>query len=241
MPRDYKHRATTRRRKRRPVSPWLGLAAGLLIGVFAAAIAYFKVVAPAQQVAAPPFAADTPPPEAAPAAPVKETKQAVKAPEPPAPTKPRFDFYTILPEMEVVIPEDELAGKAPPSAFKPEQKPASTAVESEPDVAVPAKPATAAVVAPQSPPQPEARPAPSSGGNYFLLSGTFSTADQADRLKAQLTLLGLNASVQKLTVNKQNTIHRVRVGPFRDYASLNEARAVLRQHGIQGTPVMIRK
>ena len=61
MPRDYKHR-TTRRRKRRPVSPWLGVAAGLLIGVFGAAIAYFKFAVPARQVAAPPFAAETPPP-----------------------------------------------------------------------------------------------------------------------------------------------------------------------------------
>jgi cell division protein FtsN len=238
MPRDYKHR-TTRRRKRRPVSPWLGVAAGLLIGVFGAAIAYFKLAAPARPVAAPPFAAETPPPEPARAAPAKETKQEAKAPEPPPP-KPRFDFYTILPEMEVVIPEEELAGKTPPGAFKPAEKHAAAVAESEPEIGTTAKPAAAAV-APQSAPQPETKSSPSSGGNFFLLSGTFSTMDQAERLKAQLTLLGLNAGVQKLTLNKQNTIHRVRVGPFRDYASLNEARAVLRQHGIESTPVMIRK
>jgi len=239
MPRDYKHRVT-RRRKRRPVSPWLGLAAGLLIGVFAAGIAYFKLAAPPQQpIAAPPFAPQTAEPAANPA-PVKEAKQEAKTPAP-APAKPRFDFYTILPEMEVVIPEEELAGNTPSSAFRPVDPPAAAAVEREPDVSAPAKPAAAAAAAPQSQPQPAVKPAASSGGNYFIQSGSFSTMDQAERLKAQLALLGLNASVQKLTLNKQNTIHRVRVGPFRDYASLNEARAVLRQHGIQGTPVMIRK
>jgi cell division protein FtsN len=238
MPRDYKHRAAARRRKRRPVSPWLGVAAGLLIGVCAAAIGYLKFVAPKRQIVAPPFAAETPPPVPAPATPAKETRPEAKAPEPPPPAKPRFDFYTILPEMEVVIPEEELAGKTPPGAFKPAEKPA--AVENEPEIGSTAKPAAAAVI-PESAPQPEARAPASSGGNYFLLSGSFSSGDQAERLKAQLTLLGLNASVQNLTVNRQNTIHRVRVGPFRDYASLNEARAVLRQHGIEGTPVMIRK
>ena len=113
--------------------------------------------------------------------------------------------------------------------------------ESAPAAGTPAKPAAvSASVAPQNQPQPAVKPAASSGGNYFLQSGTFNTMDQAERLKAQLTLLGLGASVQKLTINK-NTIHRVRVGPYRDYTSLNQARALMRQHGIQSTPVMIRK
>jgi len=115
MPRDYKHRAT-RRRKRRPASPWLGMAAGLLIGLFAAAIAYFKLIAPPQQITAPPFAPETTEPAAEPI-PAKEAKQQEKAPSPP-PAKPRFDFYTILPEMEVVIPEEELTAKTPSSAFR---------------------------------------------------------------------------------------------------------------------------
>ena len=238
MPRDYKHHVT-RRRKRRPVSPWVGMAAGLLIGVFAAAIAYFKLIAPPQQVVAPPFVPETPQPEAE-SAPANEASQEAKTPEPSAaPVKPRFDFYTILPEMEVVIPEEELAAKTPSSAFRPVEQPAATIHESAPAAAAPAKPA-AASASPQSLPQPAVKPAASSGGNYFLQSGTFNTMDQAERLKAQLALLGLGASVQKVTINK-NTIHRVRVGPFRDYTTLYEARALMRQHGIQSTPLMIRR
>jgi cell division protein FtsN len=232
MPRDYKHRVT-RRRKRRPVSPWLGMAAGLLIGVFAAAIAYFKLIAPPQQIAAPAFLPETPDP-AAQAAPPQEAKQDEKPPVP-TPAKQRFDFYDILPEMEVVIPEEEISAKTAPGAFKPVEKPATAALEGEPDVTPVAQP-TAEL--PQS--QPNVKPAEPSRGNYFLQSGSFRSVDQADRLKAQLALLGLQASVQKVTINK-NTIHRVRVGPFRDFTSLDEARALMRQRGIQSTPVMIRQ
>jgi cell division protein FtsN len=233
MPRDYKHRAT-RRRKRRPASPWLGMAAGLLIGLFAAAIGYLKLIAPpAPQIAAPAFMPETTEPAAKPAPP-KQAKQEEKAPAP-SPAKPRFDFYTILPEMEVVIPEEDLNAKTPPSAFKPVEKPPTAVPESEPDVNPAAKTATK----PQS--QPTVKPAASSGGNYFLQSSSFNTMDQAEHLKAQLALLGLEASVQKLTINKQNTIHRVRVGPFLDFTTLNAARALMRQHGIQSTPVMIRR
>jgi cell division protein FtsN len=209
------------------------MGAGLLIGLFAAAIAYLKLIAPpAPQIEAPAFIPETTEPAAEPAPP-KEAKQEEQAPSP-LPDRPRFDFYTILPEMEVVIPEEELTAKTPSSAFRPEEQPAATAHER-----VPEKPA-AASIPPQSQPQPAVKPATSSGGNYFLQSGTFNTMDQAERLKAQLALLGLGASVQKVTINK-NTIHRVRVGPFRDYTTLNEARALMRQHGIQSTPLMIRR
>jgi len=233
MPRDYKNRVT-RRRKRRPVSPWLGLAAGLLIGLFAAAIAYLKLTAPPQQhAAAPAFTPETPETPAEPA-PAKEAKQEEKAPVP-SPAKPRFDFYTILPKMEVIIPEKEIGSKAAPAAFKPADIPSTTVPESKPVVSPMAKPA---IEVPQS--RPIVKPAASSSGNYFLQSDTFRVADQAERLKAQLALLGLEASVQNVTLNK-NMIHRVRVGPFPDFSTLDQARALMRQHGIQSTPVMIRK
>jgi cell division protein FtsN len=233
MPRDYKHQVT-RRRKRRPVSPWLGLAAGLLIGLFAAAIAYLKLMAPPQQqVAAPAFTPETPETPAKPA-PAKAAKQEEKAPVP-TPAKPRFDFYTILPKMEVTIPEEESGSKTAPAAFKPADIPATTVPESEPNISPVAKPA---IEVPQS--RPDVKPAVSSSGNYFLQSDAFHVADQAERLKAQLALLGLEASVQNVTINR-NTIHRVRVGPFPDFSTLDQARALMSRHGIQSTPVMIRK
>jgi hypothetical protein len=231
MPRDYKHRVT-RRRKRRAVSPWLGMAAGLLAGVFIAAIAYFKLIAPPTHLAAPAFLSGTPEPAAKPAPP-PEAKQEEKAPVPSA-AKQRFDFYDILPEMEVVIPEEEISAKTAPGAFKPVEKPATAALQSAPEL----EPVTKSMTGlPQSP--PTLKPAAPSRGNYFLQSDSLRGVDQADRLKAQVASLGLGASIQKLTINR-NTVHRVRVGPFADFTSLDKARALLKQHGIQSTPVMIR-
>jgi len=43
--------------------------------------------------------------------------------EPAKPKKPRYDFFTVLPEMEVVVPEQELSRKAEPA---PDTAPAST-------------------------------------------------------------------------------------------------------------------
>jgi cell division protein FtsN len=40
-----------------------------------------------------------------------------KAPQKPG--KPRYDFFTVLPEMEVVVPEQELAERREPDATKP--------------------------------------------------------------------------------------------------------------------------
>jgi cell division protein FtsN len=232
MPRDYKHRVT-RRRKRPPVSPWLGMAAGLLIGVFAAAIAYFKLIAPPPpHIAAPAFMPETPEPPTQPA-PTKEVKQEEKAPVP-SPAKQRFDFYKILPEMEVVIPEEEISAKSAPEVFKPVDKPATAAPASTREPQPVTKSATGA-----PPSQPIVKPAVPSKGNFFLQSGSFRAADQAERLKTQVALLGLGASVQKITTNR-NTVHSVRVGPFPDYNSLDKARALLKQHGIQSTAVMIR-
>ena len=43
--------------------------------------------------------------------------------EPAKPKKPRYDFFTVLPEMEVVVPEQELSRKAEPA---PDTAPTST-------------------------------------------------------------------------------------------------------------------
>jgi len=45
---------------------------------------------------------------------------AQKAPEPAKPPKPTFDFYTILPETETVLPDWSAKGKSPPPS-KPEK------------------------------------------------------------------------------------------------------------------------
>ena len=219
MPRDYKYHVI-HRRQRKPVSPWLGMIAGLLIGLLAAAIVYLKLLAPQtpqQQAAAPAFMPEATEPPATAATP-KEVKEEEKTAAP-SPPKPRFDFYTILPEMEVVIPEEEISGKAGQDAVKPQEKPAAGLLQREADV----------------------KPAAQARGTYFLQTGSFRSVAQADQFRARLTLLGLETSVQKITINNKDTYHRVRVGPYRDFSALNQARTLLRQQGIESTPVMIRQ
>ena len=186
MPRDYKHRAQ-RKKKREPVSPWLGLFVGLLIGAFTTFLTYIKMQPAAQQLAV--SGAVTPAPEAA-SPEVREVPEKKKQEIPPPP-KPRFDFYTLLPEMEIVIAEQEIQGKTQAGIKQVEQP-----------------------------------------GTYYLQVGSFRGAEQADRFKAELALLGLETSIQTVTINNIDTYHRVRVGPFQDLDVLNKSRQILNQQGI---------
>lgn len=83
-----------------PLPGWVWLLGGLAIGLGVAG--YFYLQAQHRTPAAAP-AAQVPAPAAAPAA--KHTEKKNASPNPAATAKPRFDFYTILPEMEVVVPE----------------------------------------------------------------------------------------------------------------------------------------
>jgi cell division protein FtsN len=109
--------------------------------------------------------------------------------------------------MEVVIPEEEISGKAGQDAVKPTEKPATGLLQREPEV----------------------KPAEQARGTYFLQTGSFRSVAQADQFRARLSLLGLETSVQKVTINNKDTYHRVRVGPYRDFRALNQARTLLRQ------------
>ena len=102
MSRDYKHRA--HHRKRHAVSPWLGVFTGLLIGLFVAFLVYIKMQ-PKQNQPPQVIVKETIPAQSAPD---KEPGQEVPAEKLP---EPRFDFYTLLPEMEIVVPEQQIRGK----------------------------------------------------------------------------------------------------------------------------------
>lgn len=71
---------------------WVWLLCGILIGLGLAALILFKGWAPKLRETEP---TPTPRPATAPVA-------------APAESKPRFDFYSVLPEMEVVVPDEEI-------------------------------------------------------------------------------------------------------------------------------------
>lgn len=72
---------------------------------------------------------------------------------------------------------------------------------------------------------------------YYLQAGAFHSADDADNLKAQLALLGVEADIQTSDGAAQGVFHRVRVGPFHTMDEVNSTRSLLTQNNIPATLV----
>lgn len=66
----------------------------------------------------------------------------------------------------------------------------------------------------------------------ILQVGSFQSSDEADSLKAQLALLGLEASIKSAEVNDE-TWHRVQLGPFASNSKLSRAKNLLIENDIK--------
>jgi cell division protein FtsN len=82
-------------------------------------------------------------------------------------------------------------------------------------------------------PLPETRP-----GTYILQAGSYKNFEDADRVRAQLALQGVEANVQKVSVDT-DTWHRVRIGPINNLEQLNRIRARLRQADIAALVIRV--
>ena len=74
-------------------------------------------------------------------------------------------------------------------------------------------------------------------GSYVLQAGSFNAAGDAERLKANLALLGIESRVQRVTID-DDVYHRVRIGPITDLNALNRIRKQLRDARIE--PMVMR-
>ena len=134
--------------------------------------------------------------------------------EPPvAEAKPKknYDFYQVLPEAEVVIPDAELSARAKAeqqARANPAATPANTAAN-------PSAPPAASGVAPR----------------YILQAGSYPDPKAADEAKAKLAMAGFVAQVQPVTINGK-TWHRVRLGPYASASELEAAKRSLADNGI---------
>jgi len=108
MAKPSRRRGASRSGSGTPALPWF--LAGFLLGIGASALLLFRGVFPQGQEQSTP-AASGPPAE------VQVPDDAGKALIENKGT--RFDFFTVLPEMEVVVPEQELAAKAAPGPTPP--------------------------------------------------------------------------------------------------------------------------
>jgi cell division protein FtsN len=167
--RDYKRS----RGRREGFSGWTGLFIGLVAGLGVGLALYFFD----------PRGADAPvsaPAPGTPAAPATSTESAAGEPA------DRYDFYEMLPNFEVVVPEKE-------------------------------------VVVPRDEPE-SAEPK----GAYVLQAGSYRKFEDADRVRAQLALQGIESNVQRVAIDA-DTWHRVRIGPITEPAELERVRTRLKE------------
>ena len=89
-----------------------------------------------------------------------------------------------------------------------------------------------------------------SGGAYFepQLSIGFGTlyagiaaGESADQLKARLTLSGLAAQIQKVSIEGRGGYYRVRLGPFSKIEELDAATQQLQQAGLKPIRLKVKK
>ena len=86
---------------------------------------------------------------------------------------------------------------------------------------------------------PEQQPDAEASERYFLQVGAFQTEREADNMKAQLALLGLEAVVQTATIPGKGIWHRVRVGPFSELAQINKSRSELARNGFKANLIKV--
>ncbi|MBF7142137.1 MULTISPECIES: SPOR domain-containing protein [Pseudomonas] len=195
---------------KKPVPGWLWLAIGLSVGAF---IVFLMKLEPGR----------TDVKRVKP----EDQKVATKAAEektPPSPEKikPKYDFYTLLPESEVIVPPEAVPEKTPPV---PAQPPVTPAEAAKIDTA-----RAQAALSGQVPPPAPAVIKPAATTQYYLQAGSFRKQTDADKVRAQIILLGQAVQVESGTV-KEETWYRVLVGPFSNREQLTSAQKMLAGSG----------
>lgn len=131
--------------------------------------------------------------------------------------RPRFEFYELLSEMEVVVPDDSEPEVSP--IPQGEDTPMPT-----PEAETPAEPA----------------PEPDADAQYMVQAGSFRSHEDADRLKARLALMGVQADIHSVEVNGGETWHRVRIGPFADRGRVEAIRGRLEEENVDSILLRMR-
>lgn len=183
--RDYKR---GHRRSSFDLSRWKDLGIGLLAGVIVTS-ALFVYRSDSQKAAEP----DEPRPDPQTRAAAADAEGAAASAE----SGERYDFYDMLPNFEVVVPEKDREVKRDVRAARIE------------------------------------RP-----GVYVLQAGSYKNVADAERVRAQLALQGVDAKVQRVAVDSDEW-HRVRIGPISDLGELNRVRKQLQAADIDGLVIRV--
>lgn len=200
MPRDYAKRKTSK--KNISTSYWL--TTGILIGVFIAGLFYLKTHVNRVE------------PEKISKTSSNKTQRVSENKN----SKPRFDFYTMLPKMRVETlnsSRQPVKNNPPLTLSKLHQEEQFIADEIKEESHLPM--ATAKI---------QTFPA----NNYFLHVADLNNFERADKLNAELSLLGFPIIVSKSVVNGKN-LHHLYVGPFKNVVLAEEAKHNLARYNIK--------
>jgi cell division protein FtsN len=161
--------------------------------------------------------------------------------EPEKPKKPSYDFYSVLSEKEVRIPDAEIRAQASAEAQQKQQQQQAAqqqAAAQKAEVAQQQQATAAAANLPKATtqtvtaaPAQQAPAAQAASSGYLLQVGAFPSAADAEALKAKLALQGFVANVQAVKVGAQ-TYNRVRLGPFKSATDLESTKQHLQAAGI---------
>lgn len=146
----------------------------------------------------------------------KKDKPVVKVEKKPDTVEPTFEFYSLLPEMEVVVND------RPTPKVKPAQRPKK--------------------VTPDVKPKPVKKV--DDTASYLLQVGSFKKLNDADGFKARLAFLGIESKVQTVTINTDNnkvTWHRVQVGPMIGRKKADTVKKQLKQNKIDSLLVRMKR
>jgi len=75
---------------------------------------------------------------------------------------------------------------------------------------------------------------------YFLQAGSFQNPADADNTKAKLALLGLEASVEPISLPDKGVWYRVRLGPYVNLEEINRVRTQLAQNGLEASLIKLK-
>lgn len=95
--------------------------------------------------------------------------------------------------------------------------------------------------APKTPPPEAAIDAATANERYFLQAGAFGKKADADNLKGELALMGIEAFVTEVTLQEKGKMFRVRSGPYNKAEEMNRVRTQMSQGGVQATVVKVKE
>ena len=128
---------------------------------------------------------------------------------------PQFDFYTILPEKEVVVQDHEITARAREERVHVNVAPSEA---TQPIDLIDAPVSTAI-------------PATKSTSTYIMQAGSFKESSDAEKMRANLASMGIEARIERAKVGEV-VWNRIKIGPYSQMSSVSSVRARLRQNGI---------